>query len=212
MTWLTADVFPATATSGTDTTSPLGEVYPFSRAPVLIADSTTIKLQKMMTGTPARVIKLDHLGAVVSDSDIPKERPPPYAAMTEVRPAFNKVQVCAPKFKSFKRRKMLKVQGDVRVVTSDGWVVAVVVQHAMSKATRSKSMGKLLETTMSKGLQRHVAVSGSFLHGIVAGKIANSDTQLYGCSKPKPSDCRHPEKRKLASNEGVDHVCWWEQL
>lgn len=138
---------------------PLRAIYPFSNPPVLIADSTLIKLQKMMTGPPARVIELNYHGAVISDSDVPKEKLRPYANITEVRLAFTKVQVCAPKFKLWKRRKMLKVPGSVRVVTRDGWIVAVVLQHALSKATRSKSMGKLLETTMSKGLQRHVAVS-----------------------------------------------------
>lgn len=124
----------------------------------MIKDSTAAKMEGLLNGKPSRVIVLDYFGKVVSDSGEPATRPGPYRQMTEVRLPWSKLQVTASEFQEMRVKTSLRISGTAKIVTSDGWLVCTVVQHALGKATRSRRMGHLLEETMAHGIKRQVDV------------------------------------------------------
>lgn len=188
---------PATVENETAASSPLpsrhSNDYPFPAPPAFVSDRATRKIDKMFEERNcSRIIILDRELHVLSDH-VQSTTPRPYKDATLIKLAHTQAEVETSVFRDLEQEINLHVKGGVAIVTSDGWRLLVLLQHALELGLREKTLGQEVVHKMGERLQW--------------------DASTLGCNKPSPTDTRHQESAgKLRRDQGVDHLCFWEPL
>lgn len=133
--------------------------YPFPAPPAFVSDRATRKIDKMFEERNcSRIIILDRELHVLSDH-VQSTTPRPYKDATLIKLAHTQAEVETSVFRDLEQEINLHVKGGVAIVTSDGWRLLVLLQHALELGLREKTLGQEVVHKMGERLQWDASVS-----------------------------------------------------